>query len=218
MAWPVVATFGPLFKLTVEGRIHGQVSNNVLWFHNMAELGADDVLAEMNDLADAFIPCVTDNLLAGLSQQWALERVRVQHMDTPNKQEIIVNAPPGSVGALGDAVPSTDAIDVSWRTPYTGKSHRGRSYMSGIPEANQLSSQIIGVTLVAAQNYAQAVIDNFGYPNGTNQRRFVIFSRKTGFVKPSTYTGGADNTTPVNRYIVDPVVATMRSRRVGRGV
>lgn len=217
MAWPISFTSAGLMKVTIEGRIHGSVTNNVLWFVRPSELGTPDWPAILTALGTAVVACVVDNLLAGLSSQWTFEGVRVTLMSDAAKQEQFVAAPANSAGALAEALPATDAVVVSLKTPYKGKSYRGRFYVAGAPEANHAQSLISGTTLTQVTAFLTCLLTKFKYPSGTDTNRLVVFSRTMGYTAPSTYVGNANTTSPVTDGVVRNVLGTMRSRRVGRG-
>lgn len=114
---------------------------------------------------------------------------------------------PGLVNA--DPLPNNNALVISFRTAFRGRSYRGRNYIAGIPESSTTLSSASGafvtglltaynaLTAVAAANDCEHVVVSL-YENGAE--------RATGIA------------TPVTAYvIVDAVIDSQRRRSPGRG-
>jgi len=52
-------------------------------------------------------------------------------------------------GDAGDSLPANASLVMSWRTPYVGRSFRGRSYIPGIPAHTQINPQQVDPTEAA---------------------------------------------------------------------
>lgn len=218
MPWPTEGYVSHgLVRATINGRLHGQVINNVLWFSHAGELGNVDWPAALTQLAQDIIQCVVQSLLPGLSSQYTFESVACALLSTADKIQIVVPAPANSVGALGESLPAQAAATVTLYTPYSGHSRRGGMRIAGIPEANHAQSILSGPPLDAIAAFLLCMIGKFRYDNGTSDFDWIIYSRKLGFVKPSTYNLSLETLAPVTNTVVRTTCGSQNSRKLGRG-
>jgi hypothetical protein len=211
---PVTAVAGDAFQVRVVGRQEGQQTNNIL--HFVAATSIDDVdLRLILVLANCFIT----HLLPVMSSKWTLEsfvwkKVRptlgVEYISTPS------GVGPGAGSA--NALPSYASCCISIRTAQGGRSHRGRMYLPGIPETATIDSQFdtshaFWTALIA---FCACLASGFivGDPPGANSFQMEIYSRKIG---GSSFPYGASGFTPVVSLTPDQIIATTRSRKLGRG-
>lgn len=218
MPWPTTYTSQGLVQAVIQGRLHGQVTNNVLWFTVPSELGTPDWPALLANLAADIISCVVSTLLPGVSSQWAFETVRTKLMSVPDKIEVVAEAPANSVGALGESLPSHVAATVTLYTPYADDKRRGGMRIAGIPEANQAQSVMSGTPNTQIIAFVACMLGKFKHDTGTNTNfDWVIFSRKLGYTPPSTYNGGINNIAPVVRGVLRTNLGSQNSRKLNRG-
>lgn len=217
MPWPTQTNFQGGVRAVIEGRIHGQTTNNVLWFVLPGELGDVDWPAKLAALGAAIIACVVEQLLPGLSSDYVLTGVRCTLMTDPARPEWLTTPTGGNAGGLAEALPSTCAAVISVRTPYAGKSNRGRHYLAGIPEANHAQSLMSGPPLAAVVAFLACMLGKFKFNDGTEEFRWVVFSSKKGYTAPSTYAFTNETTSPVTNVLARTVVGTVRRRRIGSG-
>lgn len=173
---------------------------NIIW----GEYDVGPGLIDLQDLSEAvedwWNTVRKDQCVASM----ALEEVRVTDWNEENGMQYVnIVSPPIAGTNAGTDLPSNVAAVVSFYTPYSGRSFRGRNYLSGIPEAS-ISANSIGTAYLAAMisDYAAlaAAMLTLGY-------RHTI---------ASFYSGGAPRavgvSTPVIDYGGDNVVDTQRRR------
>jgi hypothetical protein len=213
---PEVAQQNDLYEVRIVGRIEGQETNNVLIFRCASGAGDSDVLLH---LITVLINCFTTNLLPVLSSAWTFERVVWKKVGPTLGQEIIT-VPTGTTvgGGNAAALPSFSSAVISKRSATGGRSHRGRMYIPGIPEAATIGSAFdpSHAFWLGLLGFATCCISNFvpGDPVGTNSWSIGIYSRKLGAANfPFTQAGF----TPIRELIPVGQIGTTRSRKVGRG-
>jgi len=131
------------------------------------------------------------------------------------------------VGAAGQ--PGTLAGIIRWTTNIAGRSHRGRSYVGGMPAEWTVNGGLDTNGQTALNNYANAMVGTFK-PPGPNSASafFTIYSRP---YKYSAWTFWADgtlnvheagpydgNSTGVLNHQIDTVARVQRRRELGVGV
>lgn len=102
-----------------------------------------------------------------LSTHWTLPTITVTDVSVANGQQVIVSGL-STVGANGgDPLPSNVAWVFSWRTPFTGRSFRGRTYFGGLAASASIDGQHLdpsyGSTGLAAANALMADLNSAGY-------------------------------------------------------
>jgi len=216
----IAAAVNDVYEVVIEGRQEGQLTANVLHF---ACVGADtDVDLH---LIQVLLQCFITNLLPVLSSQWTLERVRWKKVSPDlGIEQISIPAGGAAAGAGGTALPSLCAAVISKRTLFAGRGGRGRMYIAGIPESATENSNIDTAEPLWAGllGFALCVINNFVHPDpagGSNIWDFMVFSRKMA-VDPdgkvrAPHPGNAFHA--VRQFVPVQLIATMRSRKLGRG-
>jgi hypothetical protein len=211
---PVTAVTGDGYQLRIVGRQEGQETNNIVNF--VAATSVDDV--ELR-LVVVFIQCFITNLLPVLTSKWSLEKV-VWKKVTPVLGPEFIYIPSGAGPGAGaaNALPSYASACISIRSALGGKSHRGRMYIPGIPETATVDSQfdLTHAFWAGLLAFCACVVGAFvvGDPPGANSFQMEIYSRKIG---GETFPYGASGYTPIVSLTPDQIVATTRSRKVGRG-
>lgn len=97
-------------------------------------------------------------LMALLGTNISLLNVTLKDLNTANQPEFVANgaALPGT--GVGDTLPLSMAAVVTIRTALSGKSFRGRAYISGWTEAqNDSSGRALAAANTAAVNFVQAI-------------------------------------------------------------
>lgn len=108
----------------------------------------------------------------------------------------------GQAGTIAsDQLPGNAAIAVSWRTSGTGRRNRGRSYYSGLPEADVSGDRIDGTLLAALFQVGAALVGS----NINGQEFFAVRSIKDIAMKV------------VTGFVQDTVMDSMRTRLLNRG-
>lgn len=212
MATP--ANTNDCFQVRVQGRIDGQVTENVLHFR---------VLSAMDDVETRIIlvllNCFTTHLLPVITSGWSLERI-VWKQVTPvlGVEHVYSTGLPQAGAGNAAALPSFASAVISLRTLLGGRSHRGRMYLAGIPEAATINSTLDSTNAywTALVNFCACLVTGFVFhdPVGPNHAALSVYSRKLGGATFPYALGGftsVETVTPV------PQIGTTRSRKVGRG-
>lgn len=211
---PVTAVIGDCFQVRVKGFLAGQECNNVLHFR--AETASSDV---ETDLILKLIDCFVTHLLPGLTASYTLDTVLWKKV-TPTLGPDFITAPAGgSVGGVsGDFLPTFNSALLSIRTAEGGRSKRGRMFLAGLPESGVTgnSMPIAGATWLAIVAFAACVVTAFieNSELGTGRFGLYVYSRKIG---GSAFPSGAAGFTRAVSVNAVALVATMRSRKQGRG-
>jgi hypothetical protein len=211
---PVPAATNDCYQVRIIGSVEGQETENVLHF-KLASTD-DDVLTH---LVIVLVTCFVTNLLPVITSAWSLVEVRWKQV-TPVLGPEFIYIPPaaGPGGGPATALPSFNSALFTVRTALGGKSHRGRMYLPGIPEAASINSELDPANafwdgLVA---FAACVAANFiaGDPPGAHSWMLCVYSRKIG---GSSFPYGATGFTPMTTFTPVKLIASTRSRKVGRG-
>lgn len=206
---------GDCWEVRVIGEMEEQETDNV--FHFVEDSATADVELQ---LILALAECFITHLIPVLSSQWQLKSIKWKKV-TPTlgvEQETI---PAGVLVGAGNAaaLPSFNSVVVSKRTLEGGRSHRGRFYLAGIPEAATVNSSLdtthaFWTALIAFVACVASKFVNVGEPIGSDQFSLAVYSRKIG---GATFPLGASGFTPVSQLIPSAAIGTTRSRKVGRG-
>lgn len=208
------ASVNDIYQVRLQGRIEGQETNNVLHF---LCTGADSDV-ELH-LIQVLLSCFITNVLPVLASAWTLERIVWKRVG-PTLGPEIISLPEGdaSGGVTTDALPSFCSAVMSIRTALGGRSHRGRFYLAGIPEASVTGSSIPTESALwaALLAFATCLVTNFvpGDPPGAPSYAMGVYSRVLGGAAFPYTTPGFSAMKEVH-----PVqqIGTTRSRKVGRG-
>jgi hypothetical protein len=211
---PVTASVGDAFQVKVVGRVEGQETNNILNF--IAATSIDNVETR---LILALAECFITNLLPVLTSKWTFEHIMWKQTKPVLGVEMITIPPgAGAGGGSANALPSLNSACISIRTAQGGRSKRGRMYIPGIPEDATTDSQFNteGPFWAALIAFAACVVTKFvvGDPPAANSFQMEVYSRKLGGASFPYTTPGF---TPVVSLTPDVIVATTRSRKLGRG-
>lgn len=208
------ANIGDMFQVTVEGLLEGQHTANVLNFTARAQ----DTDVELH-LILALITCFVTHLIPVLPSGMQLTRVRWKRTSPTLGPEFITTTNlPQAGGGSEDALPSYCSALISIHTALGGRSHRGRMYIAGIPEdatANSFLSldqpywAAIAAFIVCVAGKFIAPI-----PQGGSNFLLGVYSRKIG---GSSFPYGVGGFTPATSLERVQLIATTRSRKVGRG-
>jgi hypothetical protein len=193
-------------KVELFQRLHGQNIENVLWFRNFSGWDAESAAGFLADLVEwwgsEIAPFVTDDLtLVGTKATDMSE-------ETGFAVEYQPTAPvPGLLA--GESVPANCALVISFRSPFRGRSSRGRNYVAGIAEGDVVNSAVInGIGESLRQGYGQ--LQTVAAAVGAQHVVASLFFQ--GAPRPV----GA--TFPVTAYVLtDTVIDSQRRRLPGRG-
>lgn len=188
------------YQVRVKWSLHGQQCLNVLAFHGR---GVQDLV---NDLLQPILDCITTNLLPILSEECMLEGVDVKNIGGSTAQEAELNISSANTGGVtGNSLPSTNTAVVRLKTTHPGRTGRGRMALPGIAEDNQANSELDATFIAAAVAFLACMATAFINTDPTFSPFFhwSVRSRKDSILYPISSTS------------VNPIVGTMRSRKVG---
>ncbi|SRR6266478_1408735 len=210
----ITAAIGDKYQVAVQGEMEGQETLNV--FHFSAATSIDDV--ELR-LILALAECFITHLIPVTSSVWQLRKIRWKQVNPVLGVEH-ETIPSGTLvgGGAATALPSYASVVISIRSLVGGKSHRGRMYLPGIPEAATIVSSLdtSNAFWTAVVAFAACLASKFilGDPPGSNSFQQMIYSRKLG---GSTFPYNNAGFTAVSSFIPVVALGTTRSRKVGRG-
>jgi len=211
---PETASVNDAYQVRVVGSQEGQQTNNILNF--VAATSIDDV--ELR-LIVALASCFVTHILPVATSKWSLESlIWKRTAPTLGVEHVTIPSGAGAGAGSASALPSYASCCISLRTLQGGRSHRGRMYLPGIPEDATTDSKFNteNAYWTAVLAFAACLASSFiiGDPPAANSFQMHIYSRKIGGASfPYNLTG----MTPVASLTPDEIVATTRSRKLGRG-
>jgi len=169
----------------------GQGAINVL--HGIAPAGLAVNQALANTLGAAIKTAWTSNIGPLSSGTCQLIRVGVRDMRTPNQTEYLDTGAPVSGTSVSEALPSQVALCITLRTALAGKSFRGRVYLGGFAETENIANGLASTAtanasiafLTAVQNAMDASSLNFAVASRPAERYLIT---KTVFHNDGTET------------------------------
>jgi len=213
---PETAAQNDAYQVRIIGRQEGQETQNVMHFRCASGAGDDDVLTH---LILVLAQCFIDHVLPVLSSSWTFEKILWKRV-TPTLGEEIESVPAGAAAGGGNAaaLPSYCAVVFSVKTGVGGRSHRGRFFIPGIPENVTTDSFLDtgNAFWTGMLAFAACLVTNFviGDPPGAHAWQMEVYSRKIG---GAAFPYGASGYTPMKSVTPRDLIATQRSRKVGRG-
>lgn len=143
-------------QITLLWTIAGQLAENVLGASHTGSVVFDQSLADA--LGASIKTAFTTHLSALFPANCALARVAVRSLSSPAlPMWLDTGALAGGV-AVADALPPSTALCITLRTARSGKSYRGRTYLSGFSEtANDATGITSQAAIDAAIAFMQAV-------------------------------------------------------------
>lgn len=190
---------GDIYRLSVRSQ-YLDTNDFVNVFHYRQELvvigdPAEDLANQwVNDVSDAYNDCLPQNIHV---KQISVRPVAgiVSGFDVDVDQA-------GGQGT-GDIVAFTSAPIITWRTGFTGRSRRGRSYLPPPVETAQANGIMTGPALTGMDNFAEAAIQLLEL--AVVQWQMVVWSATL------------QEAFPVTSWVSRPLMGTMRKRRQGVG-
>lgn len=211
-----------LYRLLLIGELHGQLTQTAFHFITSENSGYTSYRLELQDLQARFIQDILPKVQAFCSQEWAAKTV-VGVTLVPKSESLIETRIPNGTGFQpDDSLPSFNAGLLSFRTGFGGRSRIGRIYLPGVAEGLSKQSRLEGSYLTLLAAVGTALTGTFGNNGAYPWNRFGVFSRKLGATRvlspfPSlTYNSGGF--TIVTNTVARPEIATMRRRKLARGV
>lgn len=189
---------------TIVGSLNGVPINNTLGFSYVG--GGYDQTA-IDDLAGGLDNWFAAEVLPLLSTTYNYEHAEVRGLEFISDLEAIDNTNAGPGSDANNPLPALAAVCISFRTGFTGRSARGRNYITGFGVDNLATNEnrIVSSTITALQN-AYGLLNS--YVTAANWAHVVISRYTLGSARPSgVYL-------PVTTYLVtDDLWDTQRRRK-----
>lgn len=184
----------------------GSIMENNLYYQFPMGVDEDQLMTVQDNLNTWW----DENIQQYQVDDLSLINVRVTDLTTENGMSLegAVN-PPAAGASATDPLPANCALQVSFTTPYRGRSYRGRIYIPGLPEDRSSGSQWTAAFLALMAT----AIDNL---------LLVDFEPYTAnLVVVSRYHDGAPRAqglhTAVSGYKISPYIVSQKRRLPGRG-
>jgi hypothetical protein len=204
---------GDLYRATIEGHFNAEPVVIGLGFISQAEM--PDFASDSENLAIAVATTLGLDAPGGpymspLSSHYVVDGIRVQDLNPGVSAGALYTFPATGGNEVDDAMPSNDALCVTWRDGLKGKQHRGRSYLTGFAEDSQSGSYWIGeIQSWATTGFAGLLMDAFG-PGAAGGYVLSIVHTVSGGVKLDPPTSD-----PIIGFSVHNEVRTLRRRGAG---
>lgn len=212
---PVPVATGEIVQVLVQGTIEEQQCENVWYFRAQAN-DNDFLLHLLANIAQCMLA-----LVPILAPSYRLDRIKGKVVSPGvGAEEEWLPEPTDTVTgeAAGDSEPSFVSALISLYTTRGGRSGRGRIYIAGVAEQDTVGSYINreAALWAALAAFAACMLDKFkprDVPVAGNYD-WGVMSRKIGGNKPPFLPGGY---AMITRAVPKDLLATTRSRKVGRG-
>jgi hypothetical protein len=204
---------GDLYRATIEGKFNAEPVMIGLGFRSQSE--EPDFAHDSEALAIALattlgLDAPGGGYMSPLSAGYTVNGIRIQDLDPGTSAGAFYVFSDTGGNVTEDALPSNDALCVTWRDGLKGKSHRGRSYLTGFAEDAQSGSYWIGeIQSWAVVGFAGALMDAFG-PGAAGSYVLVLVHEVSGGVRLTPPTSD-----PIVSYNVHNEVRSLRRRAVG---
>lgn len=201
-------------QATIRGKLHGQVTNNVLNLATNTVVNDDSTgVALLKTLANNIKDCVEQTLLPAVTANWVFEGVDVRKMAPTIGDAVSSDAPVATQGSLSAVSVSFASALVQIKTGGGGKSGIGKIYLPPPGETETTNSLMTDPAREALIIFLVCLAGKF-IGNATTPWRLGVLSRKK-----------VDNVLPpidqrfreATQLIQKSELAIMSSRKVGRG-
>lgn len=204
-----MADFAHIARAVVQGKLDGQITENVWHF------GTDATVPNWTDLANAIIACIISSFKPMAGDAWALDHVGITPIYPSAGDEIIIY-PSSPVNGTGlPPLPSFNANLIRIQTGLGGRTHRGRMFLPAVIGNDVQHGQLTDAGYAKVVAFALCLAQKFIFDEGVDATVFKlgVLSRK-GLTTATTATHfvRATNLQPQR------IVAVMRSRKIGHGV
>jgi hypothetical protein len=202
-------------QVRIVGVLQGQQCINV-WHvgSNQVFVDFDTWRGALLALAQAMLECAVQELLPGVTSDYRLVQCDAQMVYPTLTEPFVATASPQDVGQLGPTSVSFASSLVNVRTGQGGRRGRGKKFLPPPGEANITDSLLDEPTLLQIAAFLTCVATKFIGSTPTADWHLGVVSRK------DMQTIGATWSTAFREVLsLNPVaaVASMRSRKVGRG-
>lgn len=188
-------------------RMHGQLIENI-WHVRTRNAGIPDseiAVTIRNEIVRRFLPRQSDDITC--------ESISVQEIFPTPTDPYELNV--GEVGAQeGSSIPTAMAVVISQRTGFGGRRNRGRKYMAGLIESDEVDSRISPTAKGEWQGQVDLISAFFAEGNAQSNLSLGIVHRSlNGQPVPLA----ANSFVIVTSQTVNSVLGTFRTRLPGHG-
>ena len=196
--------FENTIQVNAVGLLHGQSVENTMFFWRTSGAWTEaDATVFLEDLQTWW----ADGVKTKQSTDYTL--VEFIARDLTDQYSWSIAHGVGLTGEVAsDALPTTDALVMTFRTNQVGRAFRGRNYIAGIPKANVENSVFDPVLRASFVTY----YNNLLVVPTTYSALMVVASRQLNNVPRTT-----GHKTVVTSFTAQANPGTMRKRRVGSG-
>lgn len=216
-AWP------GLYKVTLNGEIHGQRCQNGFWFTDVEGHGnmPDNATSATNLLVN-FMAQIYPKIREFQNQEYHYISgtcATIYPTEGPIAEQIIET---GNGLQPNESLPSYCAAILSLRTGFGGKSRRGRCFFSGIAEEDSDQSRLTALGLGRLQGIGNELLARFGQLNSNRGWNYGVFSKKLarGPVLTNFSWSAAEverGFFPITQVIARHILGTENHRKIGHG-
>ena len=213
-----MATFqrhATLFHITLVQQLHAQTIQNGYYMTNRDDLSDASFVSSMTTALDQFKTFVFPHL-KGFQSQELVYRSLIMTTLVPRFGPIVEQVLETSQGdQVEPCLPSYCAAVLSLRTGDGGKSNRGRSYYSGIPQDFASASRATPDLVTRLQNLGNQLLSLYSDSPGFNPFTYCLYSRRIGDSEGGSPT--ALGIVVIRQTIARSVLGTQRHRKIGIG-
>lgn len=194
-------------KVAVQYESGGQDIVNTLWFENAGGWAE----AALQLLADSVLDWAIDELIGYLSNDIQLISATATDQSVEGGAQAVATPPTTTVGGSSTNAASNNATGVvTFRTAKTGRSYRGRNYVSGIPNEYIITPVSLSAVWTAG---ILAAYEALADVEAAADCQHVVVSHYHALAPRA-----AGVTEVVTAYTMDTSVDSQRRRLQGRGV
>jgi len=150
----------------------------------------------------------------GVSNNLSFQQVTARKIN-PNTGEFAATTLTGTGTNAQQSLPVVCAGVITWRTGAAGRRRRGRTFVCGLQDLAGQVAVLTSANQTVLGSMAGIIFARYVTNSGTSGYKLVVYSRKNAALagQPSPPPAFLD----VTSYTAQPDIATMGSRRAGRG-
>lgn len=211
----------PMYHLTLVSELHGNQVQNGYYFVPASAHSSPDIPTELFTIVERFNARVMPAIQAFSCDDLHFIALICATM-IPRYGPIYERPFETGEGAIpNESLPSYCAGVLSLRTGFGGRSHRGRSYYSGVGTLDSERSRLTASGFTRLQGIGDALLGGFAASVADNEFHYGVYSKKLGDVAPPPPQAGKLMTLagfqPITQTIARHEIYTQRHRLSGHG-
>lgn len=211
-----------LYRVKLIGELHGQATETAFHFMTNNPTSETSYKVELQRTMDTFMTAILPKFQAFCNQEWSAKTLIGVTLIPKLEAFIEMRISGGSGFQTDNSLPSFCAGVLSLRSGFGGRSAIGRIYVPGISENLSSTSRLEGSYLSLLANIGAALVNTYGPSGSWPYTRYGVFSRKIGVTRTlspnPTLTYSAAGFKVVTGTVARPEIATMRRRKLARGI